>query len=591
MTEPRSFWDRYARARMSRRRALQLAAVSGGGLAFAAACGEEEEEEGKTPTAASPTAPAEGKPKPGGTYRGTVSLVLGYDPIKATTFLTHALASYCYSRLLRYKTTQGELPQSEWYSVAPELAASWENPDDTTYIFTLNPDAKFHNVEPTMGRKVDAEDIVYAWNLYQSVSPNKNNLGSIVDSVQASADKTQVTFKLKQPFGLFLNRLASFQDLWILPKELIEADGDGEKRMVGSGPFMLDPSSKRDVKLVYKKNPDYFEKDEDGTPLPYLDALELAIIADVNQALTQFAAGNLDGIAVPPQLLQTFRDENPKATVNLALRNVLSFIYFDPRTYTEGLPPFNDDRVRRALSMTLDRDALLSVASPEGGEWPNIINAGMGSAWWLDPRSAEMGEAAKNYEYNIEEAKALLSSAGFADGFDVNMHFSSSVYTTIVPYYDLVRQVLGSALAPAGIKITEVPAEYGVYITTTFAKGPADGFAFGLESVFTDVGMYLANMLKPRSAGAGRNHSEVDDAELTAMIDDMLAQTDIEELRKKNFEIQKYVSGKMYYVPVVTPLEAGASQEWVKGEVNTSGPTTYAVGTEGALTLWLDKQA
>ncbi|HXF50895.1 MAG TPA: hypothetical protein VNM43_04365, partial [Dehalococcoidia bacterium] len=85
----RSFWDRYAQQRLSRRRALQLAAVGGGGLAFAAACGGGEEGE-ETPTAASPTAVSEGQPKPGGVLHGTVSLVLGYDPIKATTFLTHA---------------------------------------------------------------------------------------------------------------------------------------------------------------------------------------------------------------------------------------------------------------------------------------------------------------------------------------------------------------------------------------------------------------------------------------------------------------------------------------------------------------------
>ncbi len=586
----RSFWDRYAQQRLSRRRALQLAAVGGGGLAFAAACGGGEEGE-ETPTAASPTPAAEGQPKPGGVLHGTVSLVLGYDPIKATTFLTHALASYCYSRLLRYKTRIGELPQEEWYSVQPELASEWENPDETTFIFTIHPEATWHPVDPVNGRKVTASDIVYAWELYQSVSPNRNNLGSVVDSVEASADDTQVTFKLKQPFGLFLNRLASFQDLWIMPRELIETDGDGEKRMVGSGPFMLDPSSRRDVSLIYKKNPNYWEKDANGNQLPYLDGVELALLGDVNQVLTQFAAGNLDTISVPPQLLNAFRNENPNAIVDVALRNILSFFYFEPATYTANKPPFNDVRVRRALSMTLNRDELLDVASPEGGEWPNIINAGMGARWWLDPRGPDIGDAGKWYQHNLDEAKALLSAAGFADGFNVNMHFSSSVYTTIVPYYDLVRQVLGTALARSGIRITEVPEEYGVYITTTFVNGPSEGMAYGLESVFTDVGMYLANMFRPKDAGGGRNHSSVNDPELVQMIEDMLKETDPEALREKNFEIQRYVSDQMYYVPIVTPREAGARQAWVKGAVNVTGPTTYAVGTEGALTIWLDKQA
>lgn len=585
-----SFWDRYAQQRLSRRRALQLAAVGTGGLAFAAACGGGEEG-AETPTAGAPTAPAEGQPKAGGVLHGTVSLVLGYDPIKATTFLTHALASYCYSRLVRYRTVVGELPQEDWYGVQSELASEWENPDDTTFIFTLHPEATWHPVAPVNGRKVTASDIVYAWELYQSLSPNRNNLGSVVEAVEASADDTQVTFKLKQPFGLFLNRLASFQDLWIMPRELIETDGDGEKRMVGSGPFMLDPSSQRDRSLIYKKNPNYWEKDGNGNQLPYLDGVELAVLPDVNQVLTQFAAGNLDTIAVPPQLLNAFRNENPSAIVDLALRNILNFFYFEAATYTANKPPFNDVRVRRALSMTLNRDELLDVASPEGGEWPNIINAGMGARWWLDPRGPDIGDAGKWYQFNVDEAKKLLTEAGFPNGIDVNMHFSSSVYTTIVPYYDLVRQVMGTALARSGIRITEVPAEYGVYITTTFVNGPSEGIAYGLESVFTDVGMYLANMFRPKDAGGGRNHSSVNDPDLVAMIDDMLAQTDPEVLREKNFEIQRYVSDQMYYVPIVTPYEAAARQPWVKGAVNVTGPTTYAVGTEGALTVWLDKQA
>ena len=590
--EERNYWYRTLDRRISRRRALQgaLALGTGGVAAAAVACGGEEE--GEAPRAAGPTAPADGKPKPGGTLHGTVSLVLGFDPIKATTFLTHALASYCYSRLVRYKTVAGELPQEEWYTAVPELASSWENPDPTTFIFTINPDATWHPIDPTNGRKVTASDVVYAWERYLSVSPNRNNLGSVVESVQASADDTQVTFKLKQPFGLFLNRLASFQDLWIMPRELIDADGDGEKRMVGSGPFMLDMNqTRRDVRLVYVKNPNYFEKDADGNRLPYLDALELSILTDVNQVLTQFAAGNLDTITVPPQLLSSFRSENPDAIIDLAVSNILSFFYFDPRTYTENLPPFNDERVRQALSMTLNRDELLQIASVEGGEWPNIINAGMGSAWWLDPRGPDIGEAGKWYKFDLAEAKKLLEAAGHGDGFDVNMRFSSSVYTTIVPYYDLVRQVLGTALRASNIRVTEVPEEYGVYITTTFVKGPSEGIAWGLESVYTDVGMYLANMFKPRDAGGGRNHSEVNDSTLVSMVGDMLKETDTEALREKNFDIQRYVSGKMYYVPGVTPRNAGASHPWLKGDVNDTGPTTYAVGTEGALTVWLDRPA
>jgi hypothetical protein len=95
-------------------------------------------------------------------------------------------------------------------------------------------------------------------------------------------------------------------------------------------------------------------------------------------------------------------------------------------------------------------------------------------------------------------------------------------------------------------------------------------------------------MFYPRDAGGARNHSSVSDAQLVTDIQAMLALQDVEELRDKNFELQRYVSNLMYYVPVVTPVEFGARQPTLKGALNDSGPTTYAVGTEGSLRNWLD---
>ena len=68
----------------------------------------------------------------------------------------------------------------------------------------------------------------------------------------------------------------------------------------------------------------------------------------------------------------------------------------------------------------------------------------------------------------------------------------------------------------------------------------------------------------------------------------VVAAQEIEEIRTQNFELQKYLSEKMYNVPVVTPVEFAARQPTLKGVVNASGPTTYAVGTEATLTNWLD---
>jgi len=592
MAPSTSYWDRIVGQRISRRRALQMAALGGasaGAIALVGCSSDNNKSGGKTPAAgASPgTGGGEGTPKPGGTLRGTVSLVLGLDPTKASTFLTHALASYSYSRLMRFKTVQGDLPENEWYTPQPEAASSVENPDDQTYIFTLRPDVKFHNIPPVNGRQLVAKDVVYSFDRYRSISPNKADL-SMVDTVTASDDGKQVTFKLNEAYGLFLNRIASFQDLWLLAQEFVESAPDAmDKGMCGSGPFVFSKYTPN-VEIAWTKNATYFEKDAQGNALPYLDGVNLAIITDQNQVLSQFAAGALDTISVPPKLLSSVTSQVKDAVIDKAPRNILSMLYFQPSSYDSNQPPFADERVRQGMSMALDRDGLLALASPDGGLWPNMpINAGFGKTWWLDPQGSEIGDAGKYYKYDVAEAKKLFQAALGGDGtFSVPMHFSSTVYTTIVPYYDTVRQALPAMLKQAGVSVTEVPEEYGNYIAKTFA-GQFDGMAFGLESVFSDIGAYWTNMFYPRDAGGDRNHSHVNDAELNANIKKMLALENMDDLHKQNFDLQKYTSQHMPYVPVITPTEYGARLPTVKGTVNRTGPTTYAVGTEGALTVWL----
>jgi peptide/nickel transport system substrate-binding protein len=580
-----SYWHRFLTRRVSRRRALQAAAFGSAGLATAAAVacgGEEEKGAGATPT----TGPEE-QPLLGGTTRGTGGGIPGLDPLITGFFLTHAYASYPYSRIIRYKTVTGKLDPSEYYAVVPDLANSWEIPDPLTYIFTLRPEAKWHAVDPINppGRQVTVEDILFSWDRYKSESPQRGNL-SMVDRLEGNPESRQLTFRLKSPFGLFLTRLASFQDLWIMPPELIEADGDGSKRMVGSGPYIFDVNKfRRDVGLFFRKNPDYWETDSFGNHLPYIDATEILVITDKNQEFSQYRAGQLDTMYVPPPLLDAFKSENPDSIVTPYIRNLLSFLYVEPASYTADKPPFNDVRVRRALSMALDRDLLLEVSSPEKGEWPNLINAGMG-LWWLDPRSPEMGDAGKWYQYNPEESKKLLEAAGFPDGFDVPFHFGSTGYGTVIPYYDTVWQVLPDMLRQVGIRLKSVPEEYNLYFEKTFYRGDFDGIAWGLESVFTDVAAYLGNMLLPRDMGAERNHSSVSDQKLTALIQQMMAEQEVERIRELSFEVQRLASDEMYYIPGVSVVEFSGRHPWIHNVQNEGGPTTYAVGTEGGMYVW-----
>jgi len=592
-----NYWDRFLTRRVSRRRALQAAALGSAGVAAVSALscggGDEDGGGGGQPTATT-SATGELTPTPGGTYVGTMADLYNMDPHKPIAFLTHVFASWIYSRLMRFASTYGELPEERWFEAVPELAQEVENPDPQTYIFKLNPEAKWHNVDPTFGRQVTAEDVVFSYNRYQELSPQAVNM-AMVDSVTAGPDDLTVTFTLKHPFPLFLRRIASFQDLWILPPELIEADGDAEKRAVGSGPFMLDHYN-RSVDFEFLKNPDYFEKDQWGNRLPYLDVLRLIVIPDPNTVVSQFIAKKIYGMTIQPRLLSEVLSQAPDVNIQRMLRNLSSFIYFQDSSYTQDGAPFNDVRVRRAVSMAVDRDGLLElVRAPmddEGGEWCTIVPAGLGRQWWLDPKSPEMGDPAKWYKHDVAEAKALMEAAGYSDGLDMRLHFSSTIYTNIIPYYPVVAEALPTLMKDIGINVTLVPEDYiGQYFPQTYTKGEFDGMAWGLLSVFTDGLSYLSNSFLPYGEGGGRNMSKVRDEQLIADLQQATREPDIEQLRSKLRDIQKYTSDQMYYVPVINAIDYNVSHPYGSPTINSTGPSGgYGLGTESSMWGWLNPE-
>jgi peptide/nickel transport system substrate-binding protein len=211
----------------------------------------------------------------------------------------------------------------------------------------------------------------------------------------------------------------------------------------------------------------------------------------------------------------------------------------------------------------------------------------MGRRWWVDPKSDEMGDAAKWYRHDLAEAKALLSAAGYEDGFETRFHYSSTVYNNIITYYPVVAEALPSLLREVGITVSLVPEDYiGQYFPQTYSQGNFDGMAWGLLTVLPDAAGYFEFSYLPWGQGGARNMSRVDDPELTRQISEAVQQWDIEEVRSRLRSLQSYISDQMYYVPGVDPYEYNLSHRRGGGGVNTSGPTTYSFGTEGTMWTW-----
>jgi len=593
--------------RLTRREALKLAGISGLAMALLSACGQQapaakpaETKPAATtapaapaattapaaPAAAAPTQaapaqaaakPAESKPaadakpaatpKDGGVFRFSIHTEdpPSIDPFLNVSFRCQEFAAFFYSRLLMSKKAPGLAAQS--YIMEGDLAESWKASDDgKSYTFNIRPEAKWHNVAPMNGRPVAGADVAYSFERFMKVSPQKT-LFDIVADVSAPNEKT-VVFKLKDVYAPF-EALIGSPLLWIMPKEVIEQDGDATKRVVGSGPFIFDKFDKG-ISWSGKKNKDYYRKGE-----PHVDEFVSLIIPDDATAMAGLRGKEIDFFQVAQQNLDSLKQTNPE------IQQVdWEFLYIPFIYWKHAQPPFDDVRVRQAVAMSLDRDELIKTIYNGRGNWNNAVPWAL-SEWWLDPRGPDMGPNAKNFKFDPAEAKKLLAAAGHPDGLKLEMLSTPGYGQIWVQQVELVA----SQLKKSGIDVTIKMQEYAAYISTTFL-GKFEGgerLVFGLETPFTEPHDFLFNMYHPKGT---RNHADVNDPKLTEMIEKQAKTLDKADRKKQIFEIQRYLGEQMYYPPNAASMRTAGLASNIRDFYPRSD---YGLGAEIVPKLWIDK--
>ena len=182
--------------------------------------------------------------------------------------------------------------------IVPSIAEDWDiSSDGKSYRFYIRDDIYFHDhnlFEHGKGRKVVAADFTYSFD--RILDHNVASPGSwIFNNVESYYAVNDTTFEivLRSPFAPFLGIL-SMQYCSVVPKEIVEA-GNFRRDPIGTGPFQFQ-YWKEDVKLVFRKNPNYFEK-EDTFSLPYLDAVSITFVKDAQANFLNFLNGEIDFIS------------------------------------------------------------------------------------------------------------------------------------------------------------------------------------------------------------------------------------------------------------------------------------------------------
>jgi peptide/nickel transport system substrate-binding protein len=510
-----------------------------------------------------------GQPRRGGILRVRGTDPPHFDHHLTLNFKTNTTLSFAYSTLVRYKVGADVRPGT--FTVEPHLAERWEQPDDTTYVFHLRQGVKWHNKPPLNGRELVADDVKFTYDRF--LTEQGNPLRYVLESVDRVevVDRYTVKFILKEPFVWLVDVLANPHGTWIIAPEVVQQFGDLKKpeSVIGTGPFILE-RYEPNVKTVFKRNPDYFLKDQ-----PYVDGVEWLVLDDPSTGLAMYRTGQIDcgpgggSWSVRQQDLESLKKSHPHLVYQDFLSNVTGSVIY----LRNDMPPFNDVRVRRAISMAIDRQGIIEGVYMRGEPTPAIAR---GATEWSLPID-QLGEGARYYQYDPKEARRLLAEAGFGKGFKTPISTTGGYGPDLLDAVQLVQRYLKDVGIEAEMKIQE----YGAYIATTFL-GKFEGLAMGPVSITWEPDSVLYGMYAPDQP---RNSGHVNDPKLTAMLKEQRRTKDLAARRKLIFDIQRYVAEQQYYIYTNAVMVTGTWQPYVK---NYAPNPTFDFGGRAAA-LWLER--
>jgi peptide/nickel transport system substrate-binding protein len=396
---------------------------------------------------------------------GTLTRASAWDPPVIDPRLTQSVGLFQFvgltsSRLVRYAFPD-EATGTTDLTLKGDLAESWQaSSDQRVWVFKLRQGVKWHNISPLNGRELVAADVKYCFEAYAKEGVQSFTFREIEG--METPDKYTLRVHLQTPNVLFPQNVAESVTV-IFPREVLEEDGDLKKRLIGTGPYILKEHTRK-VRVVLTRNPDYYDKGR-----PYVDEYVILSAPDAATRLAAFRTGQSDILAVASvSEAETVRKTNPAAVVQ-AMKNVLTPFGL---ALAQDRPPFNDVRVRRAISMAIDRQKQVDTVYEGHG----MLGWGIPYIYYQDtmPTAAQLGPW---WQYRPAEAKKLLAEAGHPNGFETTL-FYYEYFPQMTSQVQIVQQELQRNLN-INVKITKLDytTYYGRYV-----EGKWDGMAWGFQS-------------------------------------------------------------------------------------------------------------
>ncbi len=400
-------------------------------------------------------------------------------------------------------------------NVKPSIAKEWYVSNDAlVYTFFLRDDVHFHDdklFNNGKGRKVIAKDFEYSFSrlIDKNIAAPGAWVLSNVKNFKAENDST-FSIKLTAPFPAFLS-LLSMQYCSVVPREIIESR-DFNRQPIGTGPFKFQ-LWKDGVKLVLRKNPNYFEK-EAGEQLPFLDAIAITFIKDKQSAFLQFIKGNLDFIS---GIDASYKDEilTNKGELQKKYKDKV-ILQSQPYLNTEYLGFLMDNplplKIRQAINYGFDRVKMLKYLRNNIGTPANqgFIPKGLPS----------FSKNLIGYSYNPEKAKQLVLSAKIENSFDTDKEI---VLSTTSSYLDLCEYIQNQ-LQDIGLNVRVEVSPASTH-RQMVAKSKLNFFRGSWIADYPDAENYLSLFYSNNFCPNGPNYTHFKNEEFDDLYEKSLSET------------------------------------------------------------------
>jgi ABC-type transport system substrate-binding protein len=344
-------------------------------------------------------------------------------------------------------------------NIIPSLATRWEVSDDKkTYTFILRPDVYFHD-DPCFpggkGRRMTAADVVYSFQRIlnpATASPGAWIFNKKLDSLHGFSAPNDSSFQIRllRPYHPILGIL-SMQYCSIVPHEAVKHYGaDFRRHAVGTGPFRFEAWEEGQA-MVLSRNPNYFETDQEGKRLPYLEGIKISFFDSKATEFLLFRQAKLDFIN---DIDASFKDEvltkqgilrrDWEGKVVLHTHPYLNIEYFgilvDSTNPVVAGSPLGRKKIRQAINYGFDRQKMVLYLRNSMGipAQSGFVPAGLPS---FDSTKV------RGYQYDPEKARRLIAEAGFRPG---NMPV---IKLQTIPVYSEIASYVARQLEEIGFKV------------------------------------------------------------------------------------------------------------------------------------------